>query len=74
MPHVDNIIVEHAHTYEPTGPFGAKGIGEAALSAVASSFGNAVYDAVGIRFHKLPITPEVMLKALKEKNTIGGKN
>lgn len=74
MPHVDNIVVEHAHTYEPTGPFGAKGIGEAALSAVASSFGNAVYDAVGIRFHKLPITPEVMLKALQEKNRIGGKN
>ncbi|MDD3656977.1 MAG: molybdopterin-dependent oxidoreductase [Atribacterota bacterium] len=67
MPYIDEIIVDHAHTYEPTGPFGAKGIGEAALSAVASSFGNAVYDAVGIRFTKLPITPEVMLKALQEK-------
>ncbi|MBA7531132.1 putative xanthine dehydrogenase molybdenum-binding subunit XdhA [subsurface metagenome] len=67
MPYVDDIIVDHVHTYEPTGPFGAKGIAEAATSAVASSFGNAVYDAVGIRFYKLPITPEVMLKALKEK-------
>jgi len=72
MPDIDNIIVDHAHTYEPTGPFGAKGIGEAALSAVASSFGNAVYNAVGIRFQQLPITPEVMLQALKEKET-GGK-
>jgi len=72
MPDINNIIVEHAHTYEPTGPFGAKGIGEAALSAVASSFGNAVYNAVGIRFHELPITPEIMLEALKEKGT-GGK-
>ncbi len=72
MPNTDNIIVDHAHTYEPTGPFGAKGIGEAALSAVASSFGNAVYNAVGIRFHELPITPEIMLKALEEKE-IGGK-
>ena len=72
MPDIDNIIIDHAHTYEPTGPFGAKGIGEAALSAVASSFGNAVYNAVGIRFQQLPITPEVMLQALKEKET-GGK-
>ena len=67
MPDIGNVIVEHAHTYEPTGPFGAKGIGEAALSAVASSFGNAVYNAVGIRFHELPITPEIMFKALQEK-------
>jgi len=72
MPDKENIIVDHAHTFEPTGPFGAKGIGEAALSAVASSFGNAVYNAVGVRFYELPITPEVMLKALKEKET-GGK-
>ena len=36
-------------------------------------FGNAVYDAVGIRFHKLPITPEVMLKALQDKNRIEGR-
>ena len=72
IPDIGNIIVDHAHTYEPTGPFGAKGIGEAALSAVASSFGNAVYNAVGIRFHELPITPEVMLKALEEK-VQGGK-
>jgi xanthine dehydrogenase molybdenum-binding subunit len=71
MPDIDNIIVEHAFTYEPTGPFGAKGIGEVALSAVASSFGNAVYNAVGIRFHELPITPEIMLKALKEKRNRG---
>lgn len=67
MPKIDDIKVLPAHTYEPTGPFGAKGIGEAALSAVASSFGNAVYNAVGIRFYDLPITPEKMLKALKEK-------
>jgi len=67
MPKIDDIRVLSAHTYEPTGPFGAKGIGEAALSAVASSFGNAVYNAIGIRFYDLPITPEKVLKALKEK-------
>ena len=66
MPKVDQIIVRHANTYEPTGPFGAKGIGEAALASVQAAIANAIYNAVGIRFHKLPITPEVMLKALRD--------
>ena len=67
MPKAENIIVRSAHTYEPTGPFGAKGIGEAALSSVGSAIANAIYNAIGIRFYELPITPEKILKALKEK-------
>lgn len=67
MPHIGDIRVELCHTYEPTGPFGAKGIGEAALASVQAAVANAIYNAVGIRFDKLPITPEVMLAALKEK-------
>ncbi|MBE3091043.1 MAG: xanthine dehydrogenase family protein molybdopterin-binding subunit, partial [Candidatus Atribacteria bacterium] len=67
MPKIDNIIVKSAHTYEPTGPFGAKGIGEAALSSVGSAVANAIYNAIGIRFYELPITPEKVLKALKER-------
>jgi len=67
MPKVDNITVQSAHTYEPTGPFGAKGIGEAALSSVGSAVANSIYNAIGIRFYELPITPEKILKALKEK-------
>jgi len=67
MPKIENIIVRSAHTYEPTGPFGAKGIGEAALSSVGSAIANAIYNAIGIRFYELPITPEKILKALKEK-------
>lgn len=67
MPKIDNIIVRSAHTYEPTGPFGAKGIGEAALSSVGSAVANAIYNAIGIRFYELPITPEKVLKALREK-------
>ncbi|MDL2217714.1 xanthine dehydrogenase family protein molybdopterin-binding subunit [Christensenellaceae bacterium OttesenSCG-928-M15] len=67
MPAVENTEVVLCDTYEPTGPFGAKGIGEAALASVQAAVANAVYNATGIRFHKLPITPEVMLKALKEK-------
>jgi len=67
MPKIDNITVKSAHTYEPTGPFGAKGIGEAALSSVGSAVANAIYNAIGIRFYELPITPEKVLKALKER-------
>ncbi|NCB29955.1 MAG: xanthine dehydrogenase family protein molybdopterin-binding subunit, partial [Clostridia bacterium] len=67
MPLVGNIRAELCHTYEPTGPYGAKGIGEAALASVQAAVANAIYNAVGIRFSKLPITPEVMLAALKEK-------
>jgi xanthine dehydrogenase molybdenum-binding subunit len=67
MPMASDIRVEICHTYEPTGPFGAKGIGEAALASAQAAISNAIYNAVGIRFKKLPITPEVMLAALKEK-------
>ncbi len=67
MPKVGSITVRSAHTYEPTGPFGAKGMGEAALSSVGSAVAIAIYNAIGIRFYELPITPEKVLKALKEK-------
>ena len=67
MPHLEDLRVELCDTYEPTGPYGAKGIGEAALASAQASIANAIYNAVGIRFTKLPITPEVMLAALKAK-------
>ncbi|MEG1500776.1 MAG: xanthine dehydrogenase family protein molybdopterin-binding subunit, partial [Clostridiales bacterium] len=67
MPDAKNVIVCIADTYEPTGPFGAKGIGEAALASVQASIANAIYNAIGIRFTELPITPEVVLAAIKEQ-------
>lgn len=67
MPRVEDINVRLADTYEPAGPFGAKGIGEAAFASVAASISNAIYNAIGIRFTELPLTPEVVLKAIKEK-------
>jgi carbon-monoxide dehydrogenase large subunit len=63
-PEVVPIIVECPHD---DGPFGAKGMGEPANAAVAACIGNAIFDAVGIRITDLPITPEKVLKALKEK-------
>ncbi len=64
-PTVDNLVTYFAHTYEPTGPLGAKGIGEAASNPVAAAYANAVYNAIGVRFYELPITPEKVLAALK---------
>ncbi|MDW7740061.1 MAG: molybdopterin cofactor-binding domain-containing protein [Bacillota bacterium] len=52
---------------EPTGPFGAKGIGEPSLLPTAPAILNAIYDAVGVRLYELPVTPEKVFWALREK-------
>jgi xanthine dehydrogenase molybdenum-binding subunit len=67
-PYLDTMQVDFAHTYEPTGPFGAKGVGESASNPVGAAFANAVANALGIRFYELPITPERILAALKERS------
>ncbi len=67
MPLLENTHVDFAHTYEPTGPFGAKGLGEAAKNPTAGAYSNAIYNAVGIRFREMPITPDKILAALAEK-------
>ncbi|MBI5923584.1 MAG: molybdopterin-dependent oxidoreductase [Betaproteobacteria bacterium] len=49
---------------EPTGPYGAKSLSEACLIVPAPAIANAIYNAIGVRFHSLPITPEKILAAL----------
>ena len=56
-----------ADSYEPTGPFGAKGLGELNMDPTAAVISNAIFDAVGVRIKTLPITPEKILQALREK-------
>lgn len=63
-PIIEAIIVESA---ESEGPYGAKEAGEGSLAAAIPAVANAVYDAVGVRITELPLTPEKILKALKEK-------
>jgi CO/xanthine dehydrogenase Mo-binding subunit len=63
-PKLTSIIVEHP---EPSGPFGAKAIGEPPLVGVAPAIANAVADAAGIRLRDLPLTPERVLRALMEQ-------
>ena len=55
-------------TPDKDGPFGAKGIGEPGCVPTAPAVANAIYDAVGVRIKDLPITPEKVLAALREKN------
>ena len=52
----------------PDGPFGGKGIGEMCANPVLPAIANAVFDAVGVEIDSLPISPESILRALKEKD------
>ncbi len=63
MPQMEAFVVD---SYEPLGAFGAKGIGEGAILSPAPAIANAVFNATGVRVKERPITPERMLKALKE--------
>jgi 4-hydroxybenzoyl-CoA reductase alpha subunit len=52
---------------DPNGPYGAKEVGQGPLLPVPPAVANAVYDAVGVRIDEVPITPEKVLKTLREK-------
>jgi 4-hydroxybenzoyl-CoA reductase subunit alpha len=63
-PEVEPIIVE---SIDPEGPFGAKECSEGSLAATIPAIANAIYDAVGVRMHESPFTPERVLAALRAK-------
>ena len=63
---VIKLTSEFADSYEPTGPFGAKSVGEIGIDTPPAVICNAIYNATGVRIHSLPITPEKILKGLKE--------
>ncbi|MDE2455282.1 MAG: xanthine dehydrogenase family protein molybdopterin-binding subunit [Burkholderiales bacterium] len=62
MPPIRTVMLETAP--DPGGPFGAKGIGEDPIVAIGPAIANALYDAIGVRFHHYPIKPEQVLAAL----------
>ena len=62
-PHIEPVIVELG---EPTHPFGAKGCSEISYVGVAPAIANAIYHATGARVTELPMTPDVVLKALQD--------
>ena len=60
----DKIRVEFESSYEPTGPFGAKSIGEIVINTPAPAITQAVYNATGVWITELPVTPEKILKGM----------
>ena len=70
-PEVEPIIVE---SIDPEGPFGAKECSEGSLAATIPAIANAIYDAVGIRLHESPFTPERVLAALRAKKNAKALN
>ncbi len=63
---IGNIEVDFASSYEPTGPFGAKSIGEIVINTPSPAIANAIFNACGVRIRELPITPEKVFMALKK--------
>jgi nicotinate dehydrogenase medium molybdopterin subunit len=66
LPEMIPIIVECA---EPEGPYGAKGLGEPGLAPTPAAIGNAVANALGVRIHDLPLTPERVFAAIQKGKT-----
>jgi CO/xanthine dehydrogenase Mo-binding subunit len=62
---IENQIVD---TYQTSGPFGAKGVGESATFGVSPAIANAIHDAVGVRLTSLPLTPEAVLRGIRAAN------
>jgi 4-hydroxybenzoyl-CoA reductase subunit alpha len=70
-PEIEPIIVE---SIDPEGPFGAKECSEGSLAATIPAIANAIYDAVGVRLHESPFTPERVLAALRAKTNAKALN
>ena len=62
VPKIEVILVE---SYEPTGPMGAKSVGEIGINGPIPTIANAIYDAVGVRLTETPFTPERVLRAIR---------
>ena len=65
---VGNIRVEFESSYEPTGPFGAKSIGEIVINTPSPAIASAVSHAVGVKVRELPITAEKVFWGMQEED------
>lgn len=61
-----HLRIEFENSYEPTGPFGAKSIGEIVINTPAPAIAHAIYRATGVWHRELPITPEKILMSMPE--------
>jgi aldehyde oxidoreductase len=71
LPEIEPILVEEPH---PAGPYGAKGIGELALSPTAPAIVNAIHAATGVWINELPVTRARLLAALQAKKALEDKH
>jgi CO/xanthine dehydrogenase Mo-binding subunit len=67
MPEVEVALIEQEDS-DPNAPYGAKEVGQGPLLPVMPAVANAIYDAVGVRIHEIPITPDKVLRALQAKD------
>jgi putative selenate reductase molybdopterin-binding subunit len=63
-PEIKSILVK---SYEKSGPYGAKSIGEIGINGPAPAIANAIYNAVGIRLRSLPFTPEKIWQTMVQQ-------
>ncbi|MDD5169640.1 MAG: molybdopterin-dependent oxidoreductase, partial [Syntrophales bacterium] len=66
---VPEIIPLAVESYEPTGPYGMKGVGEVGINGPLPAIANALADACGINLHRSPLTGERVLEALRQKKS-----
>jgi CO/xanthine dehydrogenase Mo-binding subunit len=65
---VQKLTTQFVDSYEESGPFGAKSVGEIGIDTPPAALANAIDNALGVRIKNLPMTPEKIMKKLKEKN------
>jgi xanthine dehydrogenase molybdenum-binding subunit len=70
-PEIPRIDMHFIETEDPEGPVGAKGVGEAPAICTAAAIVNALYNATGVRFCELPLTPERVLRKLTAQREAG---
>lgn len=66
---IGRLKIEFEHSYEPTGPFGAKSIGEIVINTPAPAIAHAIYRATGVWHRELPITPEAIAMSIVKANS-----
>ena len=71
LPMIDTVIVE---VHNPGHPFGARGVGEVPIVPPLAAIANAIYNAIGVRMNRLPMSPAHILEALWEKKKAENNN
>ena len=67
MPRREDNFVTMVDVWEPEGPYGAKGAGELAMTALQPAIANAVYEAIGVRIKELPFSKVKVLEQIRKQ-------